>query len=91
MDKVCWLCGANGSMDPLDKHHIFGGPYREKSEKYKLTVFLCHQKCHIFGKNSVHQNKDTMMKIKKYGQEKVMKKNGWTTEDFIREFGRNYL
>ena len=40
----CWLCGRNGSVDPLDKHHIFGGPYRKKSEKYGLVVYLCHDR-----------------------------------------------
>ena len=56
----CWLCGRNGSVDPLDKHHIFGGPYRKKSEKYGLVVYLCHDRCHIFGPDAAHNNKDTM-------------------------------
>lgn len=40
--RSCWLCGRNGTAEPLDKHHIFGGAYRKKSEKYGLTVYLCH-------------------------------------------------
>ena len=44
LEKVCWLCGANGYSDHLDRHHIFGGPYRKKSEKYGLVVYLCHKK-----------------------------------------------
>ena len=91
MLHVCWLCGRNGSVDPLDKHHIFGGPYRKKSEKYGLVVYLCHDRCHIFGPDAAHNNKDTMRELHKYGQRKAMVKNGWTVEDFIREFGRNYL
>lgn len=92
MEKVCWLCGKNGCCDPLDKHHIFGGrAFRPKSEKYGLYVYLCHNSCHIFGKEAVHQNKDTMLKLKQYGQRKAMEENGWSVEDFIREFGRNYL
>ena len=89
--RQCWLCGANGNYDPLDKHHIFGGANRKKSERYGLFVYLCHNRCHIFGKNSAHQNKDTRLKLHQYGQKKAMEENGWTTEDFIREFGRNYL
>ena len=71
--------------------HIFGGPFRKKSEKYGLVVYLCHNDCHIFGRWAAHQNADTMLRIKQYGQEKAMRENGWSTEDFIREFGKNYL
>ena len=86
--RKCFLCGRTTN---LDRHHIFGGPYRKKSEKYGLTVDLCHDTCHIFGPNSAHQNLETMLRIKRYGQKKAMKENGWSTEDFIREFGKNYL
>ena len=75
----------------MDKHHIFGGPYRGKSEKYGLYVYLCHNRCHIYGNMSVHQNQKTMRQLKRYGQLKAMKENGWSTDDFIREFGKNYI
>ena len=75
----------------MDKHHIIGGPYRGKSEKYGLYVYLCHNRCHIYGKMSVHQNQKTMRQLKRYGQLKAMKENGWSTDDFIREFGKNYI
>lgn len=87
----CWLCGRNGATDNLDKHHIFGGAYRNKSEKYGLYVWLCHNRCHIFGPNAAHQNRKTMEALHKYGQKEAMEKNGWTTERFIAEFGKNYL
>lgn len=90
-EKTCWLCGRNGATDPLDLHHIFGGPYRKKSEKYGLVVYLCHNDCHIFGREAAHQNTDTMLRLKQYGQAKVMEEQGWSIEHFIREFGRNYL
>lgn len=90
-ERTCFLCGKNGSEDPLDLHHIFGGPLRKKSEKYGLVVYLCHDSCHIFGKNAVHNNKDTMQRLHEYGQRKAMKEQGWTVEDFRREFYKNYL
>lgn len=89
--KECFLCGRNGSKDPLDRHHIFPNDYRDKSEKYGLVVWLCHSECHISGRYSAHQNADVMRYLKQYGQRKVMREQGWTTEDFIREFGKNYL
>lgn len=64
---------------------------RKKSEKYGLVVYLCHNSCHIFGKYAAHQNRDTMKKLHEYGQRKAMKENGWTIEDFRREFYKNYL
>ena len=88
--RYCWLCGNSGP-EPLDRHHIFGGANRKKSEKYGLVVDLCHNKCHIFGPNAAHQCRETMQKLHEYGQRKAMDEQGWTTEDFIREFGRNYL
>lgn len=88
--RTCFLCGRNGSTDPLDRHHIFPGQYREKSEKYGLVVYLCHHDCHIFGPNAVHRNRREMLRLKDLGQKKVMEEQGWTTEDFIREFGKNY-
>ena len=90
-EMKCWLCGRNGSQDPLDTHHIFSGPYRKKSDKYGLTVRLCHNSCHIFGPNAAHRNRDTQTALKQYGQRKAMEENNWTIPDFIREFGKNYL
>lgn len=90
MEDKCFLCGED-KPEVLDKHHIFGGAYRKKSEKYGLTVRLHHDSCHIFGKGAVHNNRANMDKVKKYGQKKVMKEQGWSKADFIREFGRNYL
>ena len=89
--RCCYLCGGNGSMDPLDKHHIFGGPNRAKSEKYGLYVYLCHNKCHIFGKHAVHNDAAVMNELRAEGQRVAMRRNGWSIEDFRAEFGANYL
>ncbi len=89
--RECFLCGKNGSSDPLDKHHIFGGANRKKSERFGLTVDLCHHECHIFGKHAVHNDANVMQRLHEYGQRKAMTEQGWSIEDFIREFGRNYL
>ena len=87
----CWLCGRNGSQDQLDKHHIFGGSNRKLSEKYGLTVHLCHNRCHIFGKDAVHNSAETMQELHEYGQKKAMEENGWTVEDFRAVFGKSYI
>lgn len=89
--KTCFLCGRNGNGDPLEHHHIFGGDRRKLSEKYGLYVYLCHSRCHIYGPYSPHQNGEVMDYLHKYGQRKAMKEQGWTTEDFMKVFGANYL
>lgn len=89
--KQCFLCGRNGSADRLDKHHIFGNANRNRSEKYGLTVWLCHERCHIFGEYAVHNNAKVMQYLRRYGQEKCMKEQNMTVEEFIQEFGKNYL
>lgn len=89
--KKCFLCGRNGYGDPLDRHHIFQGAYRNKSEKYGLVVYLCHSRCHIFGEYAAHNNGRTMQYLHEYGQRKAMKEQGWTVEEFREVFGQNYL
>lgn len=89
--KTCWLCGRNGTADPLDKHHIFGGANRRKSEKYGLCVYLCHHDCHIFGTGAAHRNRRTMERLHEYGQEKAMREQGWSAQEFVLIFGKNYL
>lgn len=87
----CFLCGRNVAEDPLDGHHVFGGSYRRKSEKYGLVVYLCHNRCHIFGPSSVHRSGAQMRRLRRYGQLKCMREQGWSEERFIQEFGKSYL
>lgn len=91
MDRVCWLCGRNGNGDPLERHHIFGGANRKLSEKYGLVVWLCGERCHRNGKKRVHRCRETADRIHRYGQHLAMEENGWTVEEFIEIFGRNYI
>lgn len=71
--------------------HIFGGAYRNKSEKYGLVVYLCGERCHRNGGNAVHRNGNQMRLLRRYGQLKAMQEQGWTEDDFRREFGKSYL
>lgn len=86
----CFLCGRNGSSDRLEVHHIFQAANRKKSEKYKLVVMLCGNRCHR-GKTGVHQNAKLMQKLHEYGQRLFMEKQGATKEEFMKLFGKNYL
>lgn len=90
-EKRCWLCGRNGAGDPLDVHHIFGGANRKLSDKFGLTVYLCHERCHIFGPEAAHRSGETAERLHRYGQEKAMREQGWNREQFRMVFGKNYL
>ena len=89
--EKCAICFANGASDPLNRHEVFYGAYREKSKRLGLWVTLCHNRCHQNGRNSVHQNADVDRALKVYAQRAAMEHYGWSKEDFIREFGKNYL
>ena len=85
-EKECYMCG---SQRALEKHHVFGGPNRKLSEKYGLTVWLCHW-CHNEPPNGVHHNAKTMKMLRWQGQLAAMSKYGWTEDDFRKVFGRSY-
>lgn len=90
----CYLCGEPaGYYDPLVMHHIFGGckAIRDKSEKYGLVVYIHNSKCHIYGKNAVHVNAEINRALQAKAQRAVMKKQGWSVEDFRREFYKSYI
>lgn len=85
--RRCYICG---STRWIERHHIFGGANRKLSEKYGLTVDLCHAH-HNESPNGVHFNKELRERLQAEGQKAAMERYGWTTEDFIDIFGRNYL
>lgn len=88
----CYLCGGYGtSIDPLDRHHVFFGPLRKKSERYGLTVYLHHGKCHIFGKRAVHVDAEVCRKLQEEVQRIAMEYYGWTAEEFRLKVGKNCL
>ena len=89
----CFICKRHKDavLGGLDLHHVYFGSYRNKSEKYGLVVFICHNECHIFGNKSVHRNAAVDLALKRYVQKKAMKYYGWSKEQFVELFGRNYL
>lgn len=90
-ESYCFLCGRNGKGDPLERHHIFNGSLRKKSERYGLVVFLCGDRCHRNGAQAAHQCAETRKLLSRYGQQQAMKEQGWTVEEFIKQFGQNYI
>ena len=83
----CFICHSNIW---LEWHHVFGGALRSKSEQLGLKVRLCHY-CHNEPPYGVHQNKEIRQKLQSFAQKKAMAHYGWSTEDFRREFYKNYI
>ena len=82
----CFICG--GQAEKLDRHEIFGGALRKKSKKDGLWIMLCHQTCHLGG---VHKYPKGYEYLKRKAQKAAMEKYGWTKEEFINQYGRNYI
>lgn len=80
----CFRCGA--TTGKLDRHEIYGASNRQKSKRLGLWVTLCRD-CH----NDAHGYNSVMIALKQAGQVAAMQTYGWTTEEFIKEIGRNYL
>lgn len=88
MQKYRSVCYLSGRTPPdLVRHEVFHGSFRIKSKKLGLWVWLdpvVHLALH-------YRYPEDDLYLKKLGQTVAMKKYGWTTEQFIKEFGKNYL
>ena len=83
--RYCFFCRRENV--PLEIHHcINGNPGRKLSDKYGLTVYLCTA-CH----RVVHAHIEMRLTLKQMAQAELMKKEGWSVDDFRRIFGKNYL
>lgn len=82
----CFLCGC--SDQKLDRHEIFHGAYRAKSKLHGLWVPLCHFRCHLGG---VHKQAYLDLDLKAKAQQAAHGAYGWTSEEFIERYGKNYL
>lgn len=85
-DQVCYRCGRPTTT----RHHIYNGPFRNKSEKFGCWVYLCND-CHTGRKDSVHKDRKEMDKLKIECQKKWEELYGVDREKFIKIFGKNYL
>lgn len=84
--EECFICGRSNYK--LDRHEVYGGALRTKSKNYGCWCLLCHEPCHL---TTIHQNAAERRKLKAVCQEIAMVEYGWSKEEFIRRFGRNYL
>lgn len=67
-------------------HHDMGGATRELSKRYGAWVTLCpvHH-------GYVHSYPQITRTLQQDAQRRVMKRYGWTEDEFRKRFGKNYL
>jgi hypothetical protein len=74
-----------------ERHHVYPGIFRKKSEAYGYVIPLVYY-LHKDAPESAHDkpNSGIDLKLKQMCQEHFEENHG-NREDFIREFGRNYI
>ncbi len=74
----------------LDRHHVFGGANRRKAEAMGLWVWV-RPELHRVGEGSIHRCRELDLQLKKWAERICLEVYDMSEDDFIREFGRNYL
>lgn len=83
--KECYFCGK---LTNLERHHVFGGvANRPISEKYGLTVWLCHN-CHT-GQDGAQYDKMLNLRLKQDSQFSFERNH--TRSEWMKLIGKNYL
>ena len=83
--KECYFCGK---LTNLERHHVFGGvANRPISEKYGLTVWLCHN-CHT-GQDGAQYDKMKNLRLKQDAQFAFERNH--TRSEWMKLIGKNYL
>ena len=73
------------------RHEVFfGSSNRQLSIKYGLIVFLPPE-LHNMSNKGVHFDHNFDLQLKQIGQATAMKYYGWSKEEFIKVFGRNFI
>lgn len=84
--SYCYLCGRRDRK--LDRHEVWGASNRQKSKEDGLWVMLCHDECHL---NGVHAKRNLREQLSQIAQARAMKVYGWSADDFIARYGKNWL
>jgi len=81
-------CYITGSRVNLHRHHVFGGPLRQKSERWGCWVWL-RADYHNMSEHGVHADRQLDLRIKRECQEAFEARFGH--ELFMEVFGKSYL
>ena len=78
----CYFCNNKA----VDTHELIKGSNRKKCIKWGLVVYICRD-CH----RKTEEDSKFYQKTRKMAQEVWQSYYNKTTEEFIKEFGKNYL
>ena len=78
----CYFCNNKA----VDTHELIKGVNRKKCIKWGLVVYICRD-CH----RKTEEDSEFYQKTRKMAQEVWQNYYNRTTEEFIKEFGKNYL
>lgn len=85
-----WKCPFCGRPGRHYWHHVFNGAFKEKSEKYNALEYPCWN-CHELDNGSIEKDAKWKRQLKQKHQRRIMKELNWTMNQWIIEFGANYL
>lgn len=85
-------CYFQKRCDGIERHHVFGGPNRKKSEKYGFVIPL-HYTLHPNGAGCElsHEERKALDLFLKQVCERWYLENVGSIYDWIQEFGKSYL
>ena len=78
----CFLCHRETN---LDRHHVFNGAMRNKSEEYNAVILVCRN-CH----ERIHKDAGLRNSLKAQWQQALMAYHGWTLDEWREIFHKNY-
>lgn len=86
----CYICHTQSGK--IDRHEIFHGSlYRDKSKKFGLWIYLCHEH-HMWLHNSPQpERKELVSRLQKKAQARAMDCYRWDLDMFRQRFGKNYI
>ena len=79
---LCYLCGGRAT----DRHHIYNGAMRKKSEQYGAVINVCRE-CH----DLIHKDYALRENLKAEFQHRIMQNFNLTIEEFRAIFKKNYV
>lgn len=85
--KECIVCGVNYN---IHTHEVFFGKNRQKSIKDGCCVYLCGWH-HNQSNKGVHYDNKLDLALKKLMERRWIEYYNKTIDDFIKEYGKNYL
>ena len=88
MIKLCEVCGGNYMVQ---NHHIFFGPNRKISDKYKCCQILLCKHHHDLAHNKIPKLDGRAFDLELKRKAQTEWEQTRTREEFIKEFGKNYL